>query len=108
MMRAVAWNKALSPNLGTYWGSPQSASLWGPGFWGWGGHDGYLLPDTTLIVETLIYSLSQDKLVWAGQSQMMNPSQVGAFIRELGTKVGTEMEKQGLLADPTSVSAVGF
>ena len=109
VMRAVAWNKALSPNLGTSWSSPQSGSLWGPGFWGWGdAHDGYLLPDTILIVETLIYSLSQDKLVWAGQSQTMSPSQVGAFIRELGTKVGTEMEKQGLLADPTSVSAVGF
>jgi hypothetical protein len=97
-MRAIAWNKALLPNLGTYWGSPRYASFWGPGFWGWGGaHDGYPRLDTILIVETLVYSLSQNKLVWAGQSQTTNPSKVGPVIRELSRKIGTEMEKQGLL-----------
>jgi hypothetical protein len=97
-MRAVAWNKALLPNLGTYWGSPQSGSFWGPGFWGWGeAHDGYLRLDTILIVETLVYSLSQDKLVWASQSQMTNPSKVGPVIRDLSKKIGAEMEKHGLL-----------
>ncbi len=110
-LRPRAWDESLSANLGTYWGSPRYASFWGPGIWdgGWGGaHDGDLRGDTILVVETLVYSLPQDKLVWASQSQTMNPSQVEAFIRELSTKVGTEMEKQGLLADSASVWAVGF
>jgi hypothetical protein len=112
-LRPRAWDKSLSANLGTYWGTPRYASFWGAGFWGWGwgwggAHDGYLGVDSILVVDTLVYSLPQDKLVWASQSQTMNPSQVGPFIRELSTKVGTEMEKQGLLADPTQVSAVGF
>jgi len=109
-MRAVAWNKALLPNLGTYWGSLQPDWFWGPEFWGWGGaHDGYVCLDTILVVETVVYSLSQNKLVWASQSQTTNPSKVGPVIHELTRKIGAEMDKQGLLADPApSVSAVGF
>ena len=64
--------------------------------------------DTILVVETLVYSLPQDKLVWASQSQTMNASEVGPFVHELSTRVGTEMERQGLLGDPARVSAVGF
>jgi hypothetical protein len=96
VLRTVAKEKALS---GAFWGSPGYSSLWGPGFWGGGlaGGDGYLRTDTILIVETLVYSLQQNKLVWAGQSQTLNPGQVGSFIRELGKTVATEMEKQGLL-----------
>jgi hypothetical protein len=98
VIRAVAWNKALLPNLGTYWGSPHNGSFWGPGFWGWdGAHDGYPRLDTIVIVETLVYSLSQNKLVWASQSQTTNPSKVGPVIHELSKKIGTEMEEQGLL-----------
>ena len=95
VVRQVAKEKALS---GSFWGSPGYSSFWGPGFWGGGfGGDGYLRTDTILIVETLVYSLQQNKLVWASQSQTMNPTQVGSFIRELGKTLGTEMEKQGLL-----------
>jgi hypothetical protein len=112
-LRPRAWDKSLTADLGTYWGSPRYASFWGPGFWGWGwgwggAHDGYLRVDTILVVETLVYSLPQGKLVWASQSQTMNPSQVGPFIHELSTKVGTEMEKQGLLGEPALVSALSF
>jgi hypothetical protein len=95
VVRPVAKEKALS---GSFWSSPSYGSFWGPGFWGGGfGGDGYLRTDTILIVETLVYSLQQNQLVWASQSQTMNPTQVGSFVRELGKTLGTEMEKQGLL-----------
>jgi hypothetical protein len=96
VVRQVAKEKALS---GSFWGNPGYSSFWGPGFWGggWGGGDGYLRTDTILIVETLVYSLQQNQLVWASQSQTMNPTEVGSFVRELSKTLGTEMEKQGLL-----------
>ena len=95
VVRPVAKEQALS---GSFWGSPGYSSFWGPGFWGGGfGGDGYLRTDTILIVETLVYSLQQNQLVWASQSQTMNPTQVGSFVRELSKTLGTEMEKQGLL-----------
>jgi hypothetical protein len=95
VVRQIAKEKALS---GSFSGSPGYGSFWGPGFWGGGfGGDGYLRTDTILIVETLVYSLQQNQLVWASQSQTMNPTQVGSFVRELSKTLGTEMEKQGLL-----------
>jgi hypothetical protein len=95
VVRPVAKEKELS---GSFSSNPGYSSFWGPGFWGggWGG-DGYLRTDTILIVETLVYSLQQNKLVWASQSETMNPTQVGSFMRELSKTLGTEMEKQGLL-----------
>jgi hypothetical protein len=94
VLRPVAKEKALT---GSFSGSPGYGSFWGPGFWGGGWGDGYLRTDTILVVETLVYSLQQNKLVWASQSRTMNPTQVGSFMRELGKAIGTEMEKQGLL-----------
>ena len=95
VLRPVAKEKEISGSFGS---SPGYASFWGPGFWGGGpGGDGYLRTDTILIVETLVYSLQQSKLVWASQSRTMNPTQVGSFMRELSKTLGTEMEKQGLL-----------
>jgi len=95
VVRPVAKEKELS---GSFSSNPGYSSFWGPAFWGGGfGGDGYLRTDTILIVETLVYSLQQNQLVWASQSQTMNPTQVGSFVRELSKTLGTEMEKQGLL-----------
>ena len=53
--------------------------------------------DTIVTVETLVYSMKQNKLVWAGQSQTTNPSKVDAFVKEVVTAAAKEMKKQGLL-----------
>ena len=95
VVRQVAKEKTLS---GSFWGSPGYSSFWAPGFWGGGfGGDGHLRTDTILIIETLVFSLRQNQLVWASESQTLNPTQVGSFVRELSKTLGTEMEKQGLL-----------
>jgi hypothetical protein len=84
-----------------YWGAPNYATFWGGGYygWGWGGvyDPGYMRTDTIVTVETLIYSLEQNKLVWAGQSQTTNPSKVGPFVQEMVTEVAGQLKKQGLI-----------
>jgi hypothetical protein len=100
-MRVVGKDKEMSSSPGTYWGRPYYASFWGPGYWGWGWggvySPSYLRTDTVVTVETLIYSLPQDKLVWAGQSETTNPSKVGPFIQDLTAKAAAELKKQGLI-----------
>jgi hypothetical protein len=100
-MRVVGQDKEISSSPGGYWGGPAYATFWGAGYygWGWGGvySPGYLQTDTIVIVETLVYSLPQNKLVWAGQSETTNPSKVGPFIKELTAKAAAEMKKQGLI-----------
>ena len=83
-----------------YWGAPNYATFWGGGYygWGWGAvySPGYVQTDTIVTVEILIYSLEQNKLVWAAQSQTTNPSKVGPFIQELTAQVAAQLKKQGL------------
>jgi len=101
-MRVVGKDQQITQSAGgMYWGGPAYATFWGAGYYGygWGGvySPGYIQTDTIVIVETLVYSLPQNKLVWAAQSETTNPSKVGPFIHELVTKAAAEMEKQGLI-----------
>ena len=100
-MRAVGKEQQLTSSPAMYYGGPTYATFWGGGYygWGWGGvyDPGYLRTDTIVYVETLVYSLEKDKLVWAGRSQTTNPSKVADFIKELTAGAAKEMKKQGLI-----------
>ena len=100
-MRVVGKDQELSSSPGGFYGGPAYATFWGGGYygWGWGGvyDPGYLRTDTIVSVETLVYSLEQDKLVWAGRSETTNPSKVASFIKELTAKAAREMKKEGLI-----------
>jgi hypothetical protein len=100
-MRAVGKEQQISSSPASYYGGPYYATFWGGGYYGygWGGvyDPGYVRTDTIVYVEILVYSLEQDKLVWAGRSETTNPSKVGDFIKELTVKAAAEMKKQGLI-----------
>jgi hypothetical protein len=72
---------------------------WGGYGWGWGGGQ-EIRTDTLVGVETLLYDVKADKLVWAGQSETMNPSKAESFVRELLSAVGDELRKEGLITAP--------
>ena len=46
---------------------------------------------------TLVYSIEQDELLWAGQSETANPKDVRKFIKDLVDAAGKEMRKSGLV-----------
>ena len=101
VMRATGQDKELSGSTGMYgpgWGG--YGGFYG-GFYGygWGAaySPGYLRTDTIVHVETLVYDLKSDKMVWAGQSSTMNPSKAESMIKELVDEAGKEMRKEGLL-----------
>jgi hypothetical protein len=100
-MRVVGKDSEITASPATYWGTTQYATFWGGGYygWGWGGvyDPGYLRTDTVVSVETLIYSLEQNKLVWAGMTRTTNPTEVYPFIKELTAKVADELKKLGLI-----------
>jgi len=86
----------------TYWG-PGYSVYWG-GYYGFG----WAMPwygvevhtNTVVSVETLVYSLRQNMLVWGGQSTATNPSSVDRLVHETAQNVTKELERQGLLAPP--------
>jgi len=88
-----------------YWyGHPHYRRLWGGGYWGWGWRHvyapGYLVSDRIVSVETLVYSLEQGELVWAGVSRTVNPERIDSFVAEVAEEGSRELARAGLLAPP--------
>ena len=99
VMRVAGKETQVNYVPGTYYGSPYYRT-WG-GYWGygWGAvyDPGYMTVDQVVKLETLVYSLEQDKLVWAGQSRTVSPKDVESFITEVAKACADQMEKDGLI-----------
>jgi hypothetical protein len=77
-----------------YWGG-----YYGYG-WGmpWYGYGVDIHTNKVVSVETLVYSLRQNLLVWGGESTSTNPPSFDMLIHDTARKVTKELERQGLLA----------
>lgn len=58
---------------------------------------GYMRSDTLVRVETAIYDLPKDQLVWIGTTETTNPENVSDLIADIAKAVGADMRKHGLL-----------
>lgn len=94
MVRPVGKDTRVSYSPGTPY-----YSTWGYWGYGWGSvySPGYLRTDEIVSVETLVYSVAQDKLLFAGQSETMNPANLDSFVRDIGDALGYELRKAGLI-----------
>jgi len=86
----------------TSYGGPRYSALWG-GYYGYGWGASWdmavdVRTDTVVFVETLVYSLTQNKLVWGGQSKTTNPSNVDRLVHDTASKVAKELQRLGLIA----------
>jgi hypothetical protein len=96
VLRPVGKEKEVYSTPSVYAGS--YGTLWGgyyPGAWS----GSQVHTNTIVIVETLVYSLRQNKLVWAGESRTTNPTNVDAFVQELAAEAAEAMKKQGVIAN---------
>jgi hypothetical protein len=84
-----------------HWTTAPYYGTWS-GYWGSAWREvyepGYLQIDTVVSVETLVYSFVQDRLLWAGMSETINPARADQLARELAGKVANQLQKEGLLA----------
>jgi hypothetical protein len=89
-------HRTYSPSV---WTTTSYSTLWGYYGYGWTGvyNPGGVREDTVLVVETLVYSVPLNKLLWAGVSTTTNPKQAPTFIKELVDAAAQEMRKQGLV-----------
>jgi hypothetical protein len=82
----------------------------GSGMYGYGGYwggysyaapmyytPGYYTTDKKYLVETNVYSVKQDKLVWSGTTSSMNPSKIETTTAEIADAVIEKMTKEGFL-----------
>jgi len=101
VFRLVASDRKVGP-LGGDYGNKTYASLWG-GHWGvgWDGvyAPGDLITQRDIYVEVLVYSLEQNKLIWASQSSTAEPGSAAKLVREVVKKVAAGMKKAGLIQE---------
>lgn len=107
VMRPVRTEQEVSSSPAMYTG-PAYGAYWG-GYYGYGWGDpwsvgGEIRTDTIVSVETLVYSMGANELVWGGQSETTNPTNVNQLVRDTAEQVARELERQGLLAGSTSAS----
>jgi hypothetical protein len=86
-----------------FYSYPPYTGLWG-GYYGYGWADpwrvvvlGDVRSRTIVSVETLVYSLRQNKLVWGGQSRTTKPADVARLVRTTASQVSKELERLRLL-----------
>ena len=81
------------------WTSTYYTSLWGYYGYGWGAvyDPGYVRDERIVSLETLIFSVPKNTLVWAGLSVTENPKDGPKVVTEVVKEAVNEMRKQGLV-----------
>ncbi len=97
-MRAVDVNQQTTYVPGTTYGS-YYASPWGYYGRGWGhAYDpGYVRTDTIYQIETLVYDVAKEKLLWASRSETVSPSSIEKMVEEVAVAVADRMRTEGLV-----------
>ena len=96
-VRPVSSEKRTSYTSGT-WTSPYYSTLWGYYGYGWGSAyiPGSSEDNTFVVVESTIYSVPRNELLWAAVSETKDPKNLQRFIEDLVKASVKEMQKQGL------------
>ena len=73
----------------------------GTAYGGWYGcrysSPGYYSENETFMVETILYSLVSDKLLWSGTTSTLNPSSLDKTMDQIIATIRFELQKKGFL-----------
>jgi hypothetical protein len=97
VMRLVDITKeAAAPPV--MWQSPPYASFWDYYPYSWGSTIIIINApdDTKVMVETTVYDLVHDRLLWSGTSESTNPKGARGLVQDIVDVTADEMRKQGL------------
>jgi hypothetical protein len=84
---------------GSMWG------YWGTG-WGYAYSPGYVQQDQVVSVESNVYSLTQNKLVWASRTKTYNPDSVRKLVNDIVDATVNQMKKEKVFASSTQDASV--
>jgi hypothetical protein len=99
IMRVVDLQTGTVANSGeAYYMGTNYSSFWG--YWDYG-MVGYIPPTvktkTIVMIETMAYSIDQDRLLWAGTSEATDPKKADDLIKKLVGDAANEVKKAGLV-----------
>lgn len=91
VMQLTEVNKSLNVEPATYGYRGFYGARYGYGY------PGTISEDQTFNVQTSIYSLETNKLIWSGTTSTYNPSQLEAALEDIIVAIKTELTSKGLL-----------
>jgi hypothetical protein len=100
LMRLVGDEERLTYQPGMSWyAMPYYPTFTGYWNYGWAAvyDPGYVWKDRVVTLETLLYSISNDELIWAGRSETENPKDIKKFVKDLIDATGKELRKAALV-----------
>jgi hypothetical protein len=82
-----------------YWGSAPYGSIWGYWGYGWGAvyEPGYLETDTVVTLESNIYSVLREELLWSSRSDTISPDSIESLMQSVIEQTVKEMKKRHAL-----------
>jgi len=81
------------PYYGWYGGFYSYYNYWRPMFY----EPGYYVTDKTYFMETNLYDMANNKLVWSAQTETVNPGSIDAFVNGYPKILIDQMARDGLL-----------
>jgi hypothetical protein len=97
VLKPLAAGQRTAYTSGT-WVSPYYSSLWG--YWGsaWGSVyiPGSARRETVVTVESIIYSVTKNELLWAAVTETSDPENLQEFVEELVKESVKQLHEQGL------------
>ena len=96
-VRPVSANRRQTYTPGT-WVTSQYSTLWGYYGYGWSSVfvPGSVQQETVVVVETTIYSVPRNELLWGAVSETRNPAELRQFVEELVKESVKALQQQGL------------
>jgi CubicO group peptidase (beta-lactamase class C family) len=96
-LRPVGRETRTTYTSGT-WTNPYYSSFWSYYGYGWGNTyiPGSVGRESVVVIETTIYSVPRNQLLWAAVSETRDSKSLPAFVQELVKASVKEMQKQGL------------
>lgn len=82
------------PYYGWYGGFYSYFNYWRPRFY----DPGYYVTDKTYFMETNLYDIASNKLIWSAQSETINPGSIDNFVRTYPKVLVSQLIKDGLLS----------
>jgi hypothetical protein len=83
----------------TYWGTAPYGTMWG--FWGYGWSavydPGYMVNDRVVTLESNVYSVSRDELIWSSRSDTVSPESVNKLMQSMVDATAKEMRRQKVI-----------
>jgi len=96
LMRLADIEKETSyvPGTTSYYGGYGRYYAYGAGMYG---SSGYYTTDKNYFIETTVYSVDPDKLLWTGTTKTVNPSKIERTVNDIADVLSSKMTKDGFL-----------